>query len=109
MTQLTSGEPLSPDVFTQGALMLFPYDLRNTAQIVECHMARLSSLLPVNDEFVGMADFSVELAHDLPVGDSESISGSASTEGSHHPLRECFMAETSEGHVSSASDSSETP
>jgi hypothetical protein len=89
--------------------MVFPYGLRNTAQIVECHMAWLSSPLPVKDEFVGMADFSVELAHDLPVGDSESISGSASTEGSHHPLRECFMAETFEGHVSSASDSGKTP
>jgi hypothetical protein len=56
-----------------------------------------------------MTDFSLESAHDLPAGDSESISGFASSEGSHHPLWECFMAETSEGHVSSASDSGETP
>jgi hypothetical protein len=50
---------------------VFPYDLRNTAQIIERHVARLSSLLPVNYEFVGMANFSVESTHDLPTGDSE--------------------------------------
>jgi hypothetical protein len=106
--QLAGGEPLSLDVFTQGASTVFPYGLRNTAQNVERHVARLSSPLPANDEFMGMADFSVESAHDLPAGDSGSISGSASSEGSHHPSRECFMAENSKGHVSSASDSSKT-
>jgi hypothetical protein len=83
--------------------------LRNTAQIVERHVALLSSQLLENDEFVGMANFSVESTHDLPTGDSETISRSASSEGSHHPSRECFMAETSEGHVLSASDFDETP
>jgi hypothetical protein len=63
----------------------------------------------MNDEFMGMADFFMESTHDLPAGDSESISGFASSEGSHHPSQECFMAETSEGHISSASDSTKTP
>jgi hypothetical protein len=72
-------------------------------------VAQLSSSPPANDKFMGMADFFVELIHDLLTSDSESISGSASSEGSHHPSRECFMPETSEGHVSSTSDSGETP
>jgi hypothetical protein len=63
----------------------------------------------MNDEFVGMADFFVEPIHDLLASDSESISGSAFSEGSHHPSWECSMVETSEGHVSSTSNSSETP
>jgi hypothetical protein len=39
MTQLASGEPLSPDIFTQGTSAAFPYGLRNTAHIVERHVA----------------------------------------------------------------------
>jgi hypothetical protein len=50
MTQLAGGEPLSPDVMTQGASMAFPYGLRNAAQIVERHMALHSCPMPANDE-----------------------------------------------------------
>jgi hypothetical protein len=89
--------------------MVFPYGLHNTAQVIECHVAWLSSLPPASDEFVGMADFFMELIHDPLASDSESISGFASSEGSHHPSRECFMVETSEGHISSASHSNKTP
>jgi hypothetical protein len=39
MTQLASGEPLFPDILTQGALTVFPYSLRNAAQIIEHHVA----------------------------------------------------------------------
>jgi hypothetical protein len=109
VTQLASGEPLSSDVLTQGTSMAFPYGLRNVAQVIECHVARLSSPTLTSNEFVGMAEFFVETIHDRPASDLESISGSASSKGSHHPSRECFMAETSEGHVASASDSGETP
>jgi hypothetical protein len=56
---------------------------------------------PVNDEFVGMADYILECFHDLLVGDSEAISDSNSNRGSHHPSRECFMVETPERHVAS--------
>jgi hypothetical protein len=108
MMQLIGREPLSPDVFSQGASMMFPYDLRNTAQIVECHVARLSSSLPTNDEFMGMVDYFLESIHDLLPSYSKLISGSVSSEGSNHPLWECFMAETSDGHVSSTNDSGET-
>jgi hypothetical protein len=54
-----------------------------------------------------MVDYFMESIHDL-LSNSESISDSNSCEGSHHPSQECFMAETSNGHVSSASDSGET-
>jgi hypothetical protein len=71
-------------------------------------MAQRSFPLPLNDKFVGMADYFVESIHDLLASDSESIFGSISSEGSHHPLQECFMVETSDGHVSSTSNSCET-
>jgi hypothetical protein len=109
VTQLAGGEPLSPDVLTQGTSMAFPYGLHNAAQVVERHMARLSNSTPASGEFVGMAEFFVETIYDHPASDSESISGSACSKGSHHPSRVCFMAETSGGHVASASDSGETP
>ena len=56
---------------------------------------------PTNDEFMGMTDYVVESFHDLLVGDLETIYDSDSSRGSHHPSRECFMAETLEGHVES--------
>jgi hypothetical protein len=40
-----------------------------------------------------MADYVMESIHDLLVSDSETISDSTSSQGSYHPLRECFMAE----------------
>jgi hypothetical protein len=58
---------------------------------------------------MGITYYFVESIHDLLASDSKSISASVSSEGSHHPSQECFMAETSDGHVSSASDSGETP
>jgi hypothetical protein len=60
-----------------------------------------------------MANYVVESIHDLLASDSESISDSASSQGSYHPSCECFMAEivddahreaTLEGHVASAND-----
>jgi hypothetical protein len=44
-------------------------------------------------EFVGMVDYLMELIHDLLASDSELISDSGSSRGSHHPSRECFMAD----------------
>jgi hypothetical protein len=35
MMQLTGREPLYLDILTQGALLAFPYGLRNAAQTVE--------------------------------------------------------------------------
>lgn len=58
-----------------------------------------SSLM--NGEFMGMADYVVELFHDLLMVDSKSLSDSDSSRRSHHPSWECFMAGTPDGHVES--------
>ena len=46
-----------------------------------------------------------ELLNEEPV----SLSSSDSSRGSHHPSRECFMTQTPEGHVESASREGVTP
>jgi hypothetical protein len=83
-------------------------------QIVRRHTVRHSGLPPTNDEFVGMADYIMELIHELLTSDSKTISDSASSQGSYHPSHECFMAEitddphreaTPEGRSASADDS----
>jgi hypothetical protein len=56
-----------------------------------------------------MADYIVDSIHDLLESGSETFSNSDSSGGSHHPSQECFMVETSDGHILSASDSGETP
>jgi hypothetical protein len=113
MTQLAGGELLSLDILTQGASMAFPYGLRNTTQIIECHTMQHFRSPPANDEFVGMANYVEESIHDLLANDLESISDSASSQGSYHPSCECFKANivddphheaTLEGHVMSAND-----
>jgi hypothetical protein len=63
----------------------------------------------MGSEFIGMADYIVDSIHDLLESGSGMLSDSNSSEGSHHISRECFMAETSDGHVSSANDSDKTP
>jgi hypothetical protein len=68
-----------------------------------------SHSLPANDEFMSMVDYFVESIHDLIASDSESISSSVSSEGSHHPSWECFMVETFDEQILSTSDSSKTP
>jgi hypothetical protein len=40
-----------------------------------------------------MANYIEESIHDLLVNDSEIISDSPSSQGSYHPLHECFMAD----------------
>jgi hypothetical protein len=40
-----------------------------------------------------MADYIMESIHDILVGESKAISDSASSQGSYHPSRECFMTE----------------
>jgi hypothetical protein len=60
-----------------------------------------------------MADYIVETIHDLLVSNLKSITDSTSSQGSHHPSRECFMVEivddthreaTPEGHIASANN-----
>jgi len=60
---------------------------------------------PTNDEFMGMTEYSMESFHDLLKGDSESLSDSDSSRGSHHPSQECFMAGTLERRIESVTES----
>ena len=64
---------------------------------------------PMDDEFVGMADYIAESFHDPLVGDLESISDYNSSRGSHHPSRECFMVGTPKGRVESIHEGGLTP
>ena len=51
----------------------------------------------------------MESLHSLLAEGPVSNSGSNSSRGSHHSSRECFMADTSEGHVESVSKEEATP
>ena len=64
---------------------------------------------PMDSEFVGVIEHDMESIHKLLTEEPESSSSSGSSRGSHHPSRECFMAETSEGHVESVSEGEATP
>jgi len=85
MTQLAGGEPVSLEYFTQDASIAFLFGLRNAARIVGHLVVQHMYPPPMDDEFMGMADYVVESFHDLLAGDSESISNSDSSRGSHHP------------------------
>jgi len=52
-------------------------------------------------EFIGVIEYDMESIRKLRTEEPESSSSSDSSKGSHHPSQECFMAETSEGHVES--------
>ena len=77
------------------------FDLHNAADIVGHLVAQRMHPFPTNNEFVGMTECIVESFHDLLTEDLESLSNFDSNRGSHHPLRECFMAGTPEGRVES--------
>ena len=83
--------------------MVFLFDLRNTAVTISHLVAQRTIPSPVNNEFVGMIESIMESLHGLLAEEPGLDSGSDSSRGSDHPSRECFMAETLEGHVKSIS------
>ena len=86
-----------------------PYGLRNAAATA-CHLMALRMVkTPTNSEFVGVIEHDAESLDKLLIEEPESSSSSGSSMGSHHPSRECFMADTSEGHVESVSEGDATP
>ena len=89
--------------------MALPFSLRNTAVTVSHLVAQRTIPSPTNNEFVGMIKSVTESLHGLLVEGPGSDSSFDSGKGSHHPSRECFMVETSEGHVESASKKEVTP
>ena len=109
MTQLAGGEPLSLEYHTRDTSIAVSFDLRNAARTVGHLAVQRMYPPPMDDEFVGMADYIAESFHDLLEGDSESISDSNSSRGSHHPSRECFMEGTPKGHVESVHEGGAAP
>ena len=86
-----------------------PFGLCNAAATA-CRLVALRMVQPFTDsEFVGVIEHDTESIHKLLTEELESSSSSDSSRGSHHPSRECFMAETSEGHVESVSREEATP
>ena len=100
---------LSPKHSTRSAPTALLFSLHNAAATVSHLVARRTISSPVNNEFMGMIKFVTESLNGLLAEGSGSDSSSDSSRGSHHPSRECFMAETPEGHVESVSMEETTP
>jgi len=103
--QLFGGEPLSPERHDEGSTSrLRPLSLHNALQTLDS--LAVGVRMPTLDdiEFVGMADH-VENSINNIFSDSEIYSESGSSEGSHHPSRECFMAGTPDGNITDTEDS----
>ena len=64
---------------------------------------------PTDIEFVGAIEHDTETLYGLLNEEPGSFSSLDSSRGSHHPSRECFMTQTPEGHVESASREEVTP
>ena len=93
----------------QSAPTALPFGLHNAAATA-CRLVALRMVQPPTDsEFVGVIEQDTECIHKLLTAELESSSSSDSSRGSHHPSLECFMAETSEGHVESISEGDATP
>ena len=56
-----------------------------------------------------MTEYVAESFHDLLAGDSESLSDSDSSRGSHHLSQECFMVGTPKGRVERVHEGGATP
>ena len=93
----------------RSAPTVLQFGFRNAAATASHLVAQRFNPFSANNEFVGMIESVTESLHGLLVEGPWSDSGSDSSRGSHHPSRECFMAETSEGHVESASKKGVTP
>lgn len=60
-------------------------------------------------EFMGVADYVSQSVLNLFIDKSMGSSDMDSSKGSHHPLHECFMAETHEGHLEVILEGDKTP
>ena len=88
---------------------MFPFGLRNAAATAGHLLALRMVQPPTNNEFVGVIEHDPETLYGLLAEDPESSSSSDSSKRSRHPSRECFMAQTPEGHVQSVSGEETTP
>ena len=69
MTQLTGGEPLSPEYLIRNTPTTLPSDLHNATETIGHLMAQCMPPSPVNDEFMGMIEYVAETFHDLLAGE----------------------------------------
>ena len=93
----------------RSASTAFPFGLCN-AVATAGHLVALRMVQPpTNSEFVGVIEHDTESLHKLLTKEPGSSSSSDSSRGSHHPSRECFMVETSKGHIESVSAEEATP
>ena len=94
---------LSLEHHVRSAPTAFPFGLYN-ATATAGHLLALRMIQPPTDsEFVGMIEHDTETLYGLLNEEPGSLSSSDSSRGSHHPSRECFMAQTPEWHVESVS------
>ena len=100
---------LSLEHSARSAPTMFPFGLRNATATISHLVAQRTIMSPSNNEFVGMIKSVTESLHGHLAEGLGLDSGSDSGRGSHHPSREFFMAETSKGHVESASKKEVTP
>jgi len=100
---------LCPEGPVRSAPTAFPFGLRNTTAAAGHLLALRMVQPPMDSEFVGAIEHDPETLHGLLNEEPGSFSSSDSSRGSHHPSRECFMMQTPEGHVESASKEEVTP
>ena len=65
---------------------MLSFGLRNAAETVGHLVVQRMIPSPASSEFVGVIEHVMESFHDLLVEEPESLSGSDSSRGSHHPL-----------------------
>ena len=88
---------------------MFLFGLRNVAGTAGHLLALCMVQPPTDSEFVGTIEPDMKTLHRLLTEEPGSFFSSDSSRGSHHPSRECFMAQTPEGHVEDVSREEATP
>ena len=100
---------LCPEGSVRSAPTAFLFGLRNATATAGRLLALRMVQSPTDIEFVGAIEQDTETLYELLNEEPGSFSSSDSSRGSHHPSWECFMTQTPEGHVESASREEVTP
>ena len=103
------GNLLSPKNYPRDASTAYPFGLRNSTGVISDYKRQRMRPSDMDDEFMGMADYALESVYVLLRTDFESLPSSQSSDGSHHPSHECFIAEIHDGHASSTSGAEINP
>ena len=100
---------LFPEGPVRSAPTALPFGLCNATATAGHLLALRMVQPPMDSEFVGVIEHDPETLYELLAEEPELSSSSDSSKGSHHPSRECFMAQTPEGHVQNVSGEETTP